>query len=43
QVFALLDRGDYLESKDDIPEPHAFKAVVRMPDGEYEVEFEEHD
>lgn len=43
QVFALADRGDYLESKEYIPEPHAFKAIVRMPDGEYEVEFEEHD
>jgi cation diffusion facilitator family transporter len=43
QVFALADRGGYLESKEDIPEPHAFKAVVRMPDGEHEVEFEEHE
>jgi len=43
QVFALVDRGSYMESNDDIPEPHAFKAIVRMPDGEYEVEFEEHD
>jgi cation diffusion facilitator family transporter len=43
QVFVLADRGDYLESKDDIPEPHAFKAIVRLPDGEYEVEFAEHE
>ncbi|WNC93138.1 CDF family Co(II)/Ni(II) efflux transporter DmeF [Paraburkholderia sp. FT54] len=43
QVFELADRGTYLESKEDIPEPHAFKAIVRMPDGEHEVEFEEHD
>lgn len=43
QVFALADRGGYLESKDDIPEPHAFKAVVQLPDGEHEVEFEEHE
>jgi cation diffusion facilitator family transporter len=43
QVFALADRGGYLESKEDIPEPHAFKAIVRMPDGEHEVEFEEHE
>ncbi|MFL9964616.1 CDF family Co(II)/Ni(II) efflux transporter DmeF [Paraburkholderia sediminicola] len=41
QVFALADRGDYLESKEDIPEPHAFKVIVRMPDGEHEIEFEE--
>ena len=43
QVFAFADRGGYLESKEDIPEPHAFKAVVRMADGEHEVEFEEHE
>jgi cation diffusion facilitator family transporter len=43
QVFALADRGAYLESKDDIPEPHAFKAMVRLSDGEHEVEFEEHE
>ncbi len=42
QTFAFADRGGYLESKDDIPEPHAFKAVVRLPDGEHQVEFEEH-
>jgi cation diffusion facilitator family transporter len=41
QVFALANRGGYLESKDEIPEPHAFKAIVRMPDGEHQVEFEE--
>ncbi|SEB21046.1 CDF family Co(II)/Ni(II) efflux transporter DmeF [Paraburkholderia sartisoli] len=43
QLFALADRGGYLESKEDIPEPHAFKAIVRMPDGKHEVEFEEHE
>jgi cation diffusion facilitator family transporter len=43
QVFALADRGGYLESKEDIPEPHAFRAIVRMPDGEHTVEFEEHE
>ncbi|MCC8402980.1 CDF family Co(II)/Ni(II) efflux transporter DmeF [Paraburkholderia sp. MMS20-SJTN17] len=43
QVFSFADRGGYLESMDDIPEPHAFKAIVQLPDGEYEVEFEEHE
>ncbi|HEX7909479.1 MAG TPA: CDF family Co(II)/Ni(II) efflux transporter DmeF [Paraburkholderia sp.] len=43
QVFALADRGGYLESKEDIPEPHAFKAIVRLPDGEHHIEFEEHE
>ncbi|ASW03173.1 CDF family Co(II)/Ni(II) efflux transporter DmeF [Paraburkholderia aromaticivorans] len=43
QVFALVDRGGYLESEDHIPEPHAFRAMVRMAGGEYEVEFKEHE
>jgi cation diffusion facilitator family transporter len=43
QAFALADRGGYLESTIDIPEPHAFKAIVRMPEGEHEVDFEEHE
>jgi cation diffusion facilitator family transporter len=43
QVFELADRGGYLESKQDIPEPHAFKAIVQLPDGEHEIEFEEHE
>jgi len=30
QVFALADRGDYLESIDEIPEPHEFDAHVRL-------------
>jgi cation diffusion facilitator family transporter len=43
QVFELADRVGYLESIRDIPEPHAFKAIVRLADGEHEVEFEEHE
>jgi cation diffusion facilitator family transporter len=43
QVFEFANRGGYLESMQDIPEPHAFKAIVRMPDGEHTVEFEEHE
>lgn len=43
QTFSFADRGAYLESKEDIPEPHAFKAIVRLPDGEHPIEFEEHD
>src|SRR5664280_413569 len=30
QLFIFEDRGDYLESRDDIPEPHAFLARVRL-------------
>jgi cation diffusion facilitator family transporter len=43
QTFEFADRGEYLESNEDIPEPHAFKAVVRLLDGEHEVAFEEHE
>jgi cation diffusion facilitator family transporter len=44
QTFAMANRGDYLESVDEIPEPHAFAALVRLDqDGEaYRVVFEEH-
>jgi cation diffusion facilitator family transporter len=42
QSFSIADRGDYWESLQEIPEPHAFRAVVRLADGEHEVVFEEH-
>lgn len=41
QVFGFEDRGDYWESTEEIPEPHAFAALVRLADGEHEVAFEE--
>jgi cation diffusion facilitator family transporter len=44
QAFGFADRGDYLESVDEIPEPHAFTATLRLPgDGDHVVVFEEHD
>jgi cation diffusion facilitator family transporter len=46
QLFAMAERGSYLESIDEIPEPHAFTARVRIGTGtdrqEYSVAFEEH-
>jgi cation diffusion facilitator family transporter len=42
QVFSFEDRGDHWESREEIPEPHAFRALVRLADGEHEVAFEEH-
>jgi cation diffusion facilitator family transporter len=39
----MVDRGSHIESTEEIPEPHAFKAIVRISDGEHEVEFEEHE
>ncbi|WP_256936085.1 CDF family Co(II)/Ni(II) efflux transporter DmeF [Caballeronia sordidicola] len=43
QVFELANRGGFLESTQEIPEPHEFKANVQLADGEHEVEFEEHE
>jgi cation diffusion facilitator family transporter len=43
QLFAMADRGAYLESYDEIPEPHAFTATVRIGGANYPVAFEEHE
>jgi len=42
QEFALLREGGYLESTSEIPEPHAFTAVVGLAGVEHAVEFKEH-
>jgi nickel/cobalt exporter len=47
QAFAFADCGGYLESVEEIPEPHAFEAKVRLAHGEgaheYQVAFHEHE
>ncbi len=43
QRFALLQRGGYWESAEEIPEPHAFIAVVRSGGAEHTLLFEEHE
>jgi cation diffusion facilitator family transporter len=45
QSFTFADQGDYLESIEDIPEPHAFAVRMRATASEaiHEVTFEEHD
>ena len=47
QTFAFANGGDFLESLEEIPEPHAFMARLRLegPSGVeiHEVAFEEHD
>jgi cation diffusion facilitator family transporter len=43
QLFAFEDRGDYLESIEEIPEPHAFSANLRIGEHSYDVQFEEHE
>jgi cation diffusion facilitator family transporter len=47
QLFTFEDGDGFLESRDEIPEPHAFLAKVRLvqegQQHERELEFEEHD
>jgi len=43
QLFALEDHGDYLQSIDEIPEPHAFSANIRLGEQTYPIQFEEHE
>ena len=43
QRFTMMDRGNYLESVEEIPEPHEFVARVRVGDDERSVMFEEHE
>jgi cation diffusion facilitator family transporter len=43
QLFVMADRGGYLESLQDIPEPHAFTARVNVAGTAHTVIFEEHD
>jgi len=43
QSFAMADRGGFLESVEEIPEPHAFTAQVSMGGETYAVAFEEHE
>lgn len=42
QVFALTDRDGFLESIDPVPEPHEFRAIVRLSSEEIATEFREH-
>src|ERR1700733_10987324 len=43
QLFAMQDRGGYLESVEEIAEPHAFTAHVRIGPRDYPVVFTEHE
>ena len=43
QLFAMQDKGGFLESRDEIPEPHAFTAMVRIGEQNHPVVFEEHE
>jgi len=41
QVFSFTQQHGYLESTQPVPEPHEFKLVIRLPQGEYSSEFSE--
>ena len=43
QQFAFADRGDFLESVEEIPEPHAFTAKLRLSGADHVVVFTEHE
>jgi cation diffusion facilitator family transporter len=43
QLFAMRDKDGFLESRDEIPEPHAFTATVQIGEQNYPVAFEEHE
>jgi cation diffusion facilitator family transporter len=43
QSFAMQDHAGFLESIDEIPEPHAFTATVLIGERSYPVFFEEHE
>jgi len=45
QIFTMLDRGGYLESKEEIPEPHAFTALLHLGADAppHSLTFEEHE
>ena len=44
QTFRFVDRGAYIESVDEIPEPHAFTARLRVgKEPEHALVFEEHE
>jgi cation diffusion facilitator family transporter len=43
QSFKLVSRGDYWESVEEIPEPHAFRVSLRLGDSVYGASFEEHE
>jgi nickel/cobalt exporter len=48
RTFTFRIRDEYLESENDIPEPHEFKAIVQVSHGSHthpphEVQFSEHD
>jgi cation diffusion facilitator family transporter len=43
QKFSFEDHGGYLQSREEIPEPHAFTATLRIEGDQYQIVFSEHE
>jgi len=43
QIFTFIQKSGYLESTTEIPEPHGFDVIIKLPDSEHTVSFKEHD
>jgi cation diffusion facilitator family transporter len=43
ETFNFVDRGAFLQSTTEIPEPHAFRAILNVGHERHTVDFEEHD
>jgi len=43
QAFSFKQKNGFLESTRPIAEPHEFKVVIALPEGQYKTEFSEHD
>ena len=43
QLFAFVSRGGFQESVDEIPEPHAFTALMRLGHEAHTITFQEHE
>jgi cation diffusion facilitator family transporter len=43
QLFSMADRGSYFESVDEVPEPHAFTALLQLNGKPYSIVFKEHE
>lgn len=43
QIFNFVAQSGYWQSVQEIPEPHAFNVVLRLPDGARDLVFAEHD
>ena len=43
EVFEFSRKSSYLQSINEIPEPHGFELVLSLPEGDYQTAFQEHE